>query len=317
MRKLSLELLLAVGGIVLTILLLVLDKAEKLKGGILLWLLMLAAVLTVPLALGNPLVADGPALWKFWLRGMALVVVVFSYWAIAIWIRPPIESSDIKRSPPQTGSPTTPTKDSAKESQGSATKVIAPRPLKPTVIAEDAPLLPSGKPEPQLRIDSLPQDVIDRLKASGINPEDLNRQGQTVLKTALDHIPANALKVYLGEASLGYTTKQEQVVLAIAGRDVLTIRRATGGSITVDTEIFGKDNRIIAGISRNVFHPNRGHSDYWRLERPSRSILVVYDQFGDKALFIEYLRPNVVKILGKFQYSGVVVLVSEGAVILN
>jgi hypothetical protein len=320
MRKLSLELLLAVGGIVLTILLVVLDKAEKLKGGILFWLLMLAAALTVPLALGNSVVADTPAPWRLWLRGIALAVVGFSYWALAIWIRLPNESAENKTrapQPPQTTSSPSPVKDSSKEPHGSATKAMPPQQPKPSMIEEKALLVPSGKPEPQLRIDPIPQDATDRLKGSGINPEDLSLQGQAFLKSALGRIPTNALKVYLGNSSLGYTTKHEQVVFSIAGRDVLTIHKATDGSISVDAEIFGKDNRIIAGISKNAFHLNKGHSDYWRLERPSASTLIVYDQFGDKALFIDYLRPNVVKILGKFQYSGVIILVSEDELTLN
>lgn len=64
MPRISLELGLAIGGIILTILLVVLDKAGRLKGGLLLWLLVAAALLTLPLALGNSVVIDGASAWN-------------------------------------------------------------------------------------------------------------------------------------------------------------------------------------------------------------------------------------------------------------
>ncbi len=51
-------------GIVLTIVFLVLDKAGKLKGGLLIGLLCLAGAMTLFLAIGNPWVLDAPAKWK-------------------------------------------------------------------------------------------------------------------------------------------------------------------------------------------------------------------------------------------------------------
>jgi hypothetical protein len=45
--------------------------------------------------------------------------------------------------------------------------------------------------------------------------------------------------------------------------------------------------------------------------------LAVFDQLGDKALSVEYLRPRVVRIIGKFQYSGVTVLASEAGLSVN
>jgi hypothetical protein len=86
--KLSLEIGLAVFGLVLTIVLLVLDKAEKLKGPVLYRLLALAAVMTLPLVLGNPFVAEASASWKYWLRTLAVSGVALIYWAIGIWISP-------------------------------------------------------------------------------------------------------------------------------------------------------------------------------------------------------------------------------------
>jgi hypothetical protein len=55
----------------------------------LLVLLVLAAALTLPLALGNPLVANAPPAWKLWRGTAMIVIVVFTYWALGIWIVSP------------------------------------------------------------------------------------------------------------------------------------------------------------------------------------------------------------------------------------
>jgi hypothetical protein len=78
---------LALAGLVLAIVLVVLDKAGKLKGPMLLLLLAVAAVMTLPLALGNPWVSDAtPTTLKF-ARGMLMVCVIsLLYAGIAVWI---------------------------------------------------------------------------------------------------------------------------------------------------------------------------------------------------------------------------------------
>jgi hypothetical protein len=88
MPQVSLELGLAIGGIALTFILLVLDKAEKVKGGMLYVLLAVAALMIVPLALGNPLVSGVPSKWKWWASALALLMVAVVFWGIAIWITP-------------------------------------------------------------------------------------------------------------------------------------------------------------------------------------------------------------------------------------
>ena len=88
MAKLSLELWWAIFGLVLTIMLVVLDKAGKLKGSALLWMLLIAAMMTGPLVLGNPIVEGVSEAWKWWVRGVMMAIVGLSYWAISIWISP-------------------------------------------------------------------------------------------------------------------------------------------------------------------------------------------------------------------------------------
>ena len=78
---------LAIAGIVLAIVLVVLDKAGKLKGPMLLIMLAVAAAMTLPLALGNSWVGDVPSGILKVTRGMLMFFVLgLIYSAIAVWI---------------------------------------------------------------------------------------------------------------------------------------------------------------------------------------------------------------------------------------
>jgi hypothetical protein len=75
-----------IAGIVFAIVLLVLDKAGKLKGGWLLGLLLIAGAMTLFVAIGNSWVLDAPAKWRVW-RGLCMCsLVAFAYSGVAIWI---------------------------------------------------------------------------------------------------------------------------------------------------------------------------------------------------------------------------------------
>jgi len=90
MLKVSFSDGLALAGIVLALHIVVLDKADKLKPGpMLILLLILAWLMTLPLSLGNPWVADtaGIARLARSLLTVSLSVAVFSL--IGLWIMPP------------------------------------------------------------------------------------------------------------------------------------------------------------------------------------------------------------------------------------
>jgi hypothetical protein len=75
-----------IAGIILATVLLVLDKAGKLRGGMLIGLLCVAGVMTLFVAVRNSFVLDAPPKWKIW-RGLFMVgLVAFCYSGLAIWI---------------------------------------------------------------------------------------------------------------------------------------------------------------------------------------------------------------------------------------
>lgn len=88
MPKIAFPEIVGIAGIVLTFVLIVLDKAGKLKGHWLFILLGLAAVMTLFIAIGNSWVMDAPERWRLWRGALTLCVVVLTYSGIAIWIYP-------------------------------------------------------------------------------------------------------------------------------------------------------------------------------------------------------------------------------------
>ncbi len=86
MEKVSFSDGIGIAGIILAVILLVLDKAGKLKGGLLIALLCLAGAMTLFLAVGNSFVLDAPTKWRVW-RGLLMCsLVAFTYSGLAIWI---------------------------------------------------------------------------------------------------------------------------------------------------------------------------------------------------------------------------------------
>src|ERR1700683_1339713 len=89
MPELSFDRVVAVIGIVLAIILVVLDKAGKLKGPVLFWLLALAALMVVPLVLGNSWVRGIPwGVLRFNRVLLMVSIVLMGYSVLAIWISP-------------------------------------------------------------------------------------------------------------------------------------------------------------------------------------------------------------------------------------
>src|ERR1035441_8801584 len=86
---------LAIGGIVFSVVLLRLDKAEKLHGPTLLVLLAIAALMTIPLAIGNKWVYGSSSRMMRLARSILMIVVVGAcYYALSRWINTNAERSE-------------------------------------------------------------------------------------------------------------------------------------------------------------------------------------------------------------------------------
>jgi hypothetical protein len=95
---------LALVGIAATILLVVFDKAGKLKGGpLLLFLLGIAILMVVPLAIGNSWVLDVPSVsLKFSRAALCVCVLGVIYSLLAIWISSSEAQIESQKAEPQT-----------------------------------------------------------------------------------------------------------------------------------------------------------------------------------------------------------------------
>jgi hypothetical protein len=90
MLRISFSDSLAVIGIAATIILVALDKAGKLKGPVPIMLLGIAALMTLPLAVGNSWVSDATSTMLSFARGMLLICAVGSiYSCLLMWISTP------------------------------------------------------------------------------------------------------------------------------------------------------------------------------------------------------------------------------------
>ncbi len=86
MDRLSFSDGLGIAGIILTIVLVVLDKSGKLKGGWLYGLLVVAGVLTLFIAINNSWVMGAPPIWRLWRGCLMFCVVAFAISGVSVWI---------------------------------------------------------------------------------------------------------------------------------------------------------------------------------------------------------------------------------------
>lgn len=134
MPELSFDRVLAIVGIVLSIVLLVLDKAGKLKGAALFLLLALAALMLVPLALGNSWVKETPwGILKFSKGLLTVSAILVGYSLLAIWIST-VPESKAQLPSPGTGNP----------GPTGPAPTPATKPKPPVAPAEKSPKLPTA-----------------------------------------------------------------------------------------------------------------------------------------------------------------------------
>jgi hypothetical protein len=125
-------------------------------------------------------------------------------------------------------------------------------------------------------------------------------------------IPEGALILLLGN-SASYTTASHHTFLRVAGENLLSISRRNE-DIAISARIYSADRKLLAEIIDNDFRINL--LNYFRRERPDRHTLAVFDQDGERVLFIHYLNPSAIKILGKFHTARGIVQISEEEVLV-
>lgn len=110
-------------------------------------------------------------------------------------------------------------------------------------------------------------------------------------------VPSDAVVLLLGNVS-AYTVRFPMVVLRVGKLNLLTIKKNSSGGLALSAKVFSRDLRIVADLEDNEFHVNP--NNYFKIKRPNRSTLTVYDQQGNVAIAVRYLNPRVIRVTGTF-----------------
>lgn len=129
-------------------------------------------------------------------------------------------------------------------------------------------------------------------------------------------IPPAAMRVYFGDSVSWITnTELSPYPLLIMGDEVVvSIERATDG-IYLNANIRSEDGRFIAKIDKNEFWRNANNS--WYQERDDKSTLEVYDERGQVVLYVRYLNPSSIKMLGTFHSEGRYIKIEDNQMVLG
>lgn len=112
--------------------------------------------------------------------------------------------------------------------------------------------------------------------------------------------PSDALIIYLGNSVVyARAEKFPYTILKIGEEHALTMNKTDKGTISLNATVRTSDGRIVATIQENKFHINP--NNYFRKESDSHT-LTVYGQEGQRVLYVRYLNPSAIKVLGIFNH---------------
>lgn len=111
-------------------------------------------------------------------------------------------------------------------------------------------------------------------------------------------LPEAAVTMILGNM-YAWTTHFPMTVLWAHGHELITIGKTDDG-LSVSAKVFSADGRIVADLEDNEFHVNP--NNYFKVKRPDRSTLIVYDQQDRSVLRVRYLNPKTIRFSGIFHY---------------
>jgi hypothetical protein len=118
---------------------------------------------------------------------------------------------------------------------------------------------------------------------------------------------------FLGGNTLMVAEARTLLTIKGGAEDLLVVQESESG-IKVSARIFSSDHRIVAQLVENRFVVNP--NNYFKVDRPTKSIFSVYGQDGLVALEVRYLNRRALRVLGRF-YSpqgGLVVLTEDSTI---
>jgi len=121
-----------------------------------------------------------------------------------------------------------------------------------------------------------------------------NKPNPNILK--LCTIPNNHFVLILGRY-ITYTNAFPFTIISLDDKPLVSINK-TNDKLSVSGEFYSTDRRIVAQITNNKFTINP--NNYFRIERPNFHRLIVYDQYNNLVLDIEFINNLVIKIIGDY-----------------
>ena len=109
----------------------------------------------------------------------------------------------------------------------------------------------------------------------------------------------NAVAIHFGNSAALLNEIDKFVVIQVGDEELLSVQEGKDG-LSVSAKVFSADSRIVAQIVDNEFHVNP--NNYFRISRPDRHSLVVYDQQATEVLNVHFLNPHLVTVLGVFRH---------------
>lgn len=152
----------------------------------------------------------------------------------------------------------------------------------------ETPKIERGPIAPEL-LQTVPEFLREELQSS---------TGKSVFP--IREIPESAVIIFLGN-SVSWTRSFPHTVLQHKDENIIVLGK-DGENLWVTAKFFGENGKIICQLVKNRFHLN--WRNLWRIERPSRSKLVLINDKAQEILNVEYINKRAVRILGDFYSLG-------------
>jgi hypothetical protein len=266
MAKITFSDFIGILGIVFAVVLLVLDKAGKLKGQLLFVLLGIAAIMTLFIAIGNSWVIDAPERWKMWRGALLLCTVALVYSGVAIWIYSDTSSVSVgtlgaeQKFKPATETPSFIT-GSNTTSTGNGTATTAPR-KKSTEGSESTNSQPSVKTAPLKMVAEHPVQAADLvIRFTQVEPYRVERKPYRVFRIGIyntgnlvaDNVSVKLISINPRPRDSMYGADFPYPLFTSTGNEVVRINPGDEELFAVAQSWLSSENKVIvAGLNKKV-----------------------------------------------------------------
>jgi hypothetical protein len=111
-----------------------------------------------------------------------------------------------------------------------------------------------------------------------------------------------ALKLFFGPQTI-IADAQSLSIIKVHDRELIGIERDANDKVVLNADIRNSDGKVVALVSRNVFHVNRNNIiDSLFSRSRDRSTITLTDEFGNR-LKIRYLNKHSMEFSGRLFYS--------------